>query len=53
MHLGQGDDERECVVLDVELEEVATAHDLQRRQDDAAHVDVRDEHVAGDLADVL
>ena len=39
--------------MDVELEEVAAADDLQRRQDDAPDVDVRDEHVARHLADVL
>ena len=53
MHLGQGHDEGELVVLHVELEERPPADDLEGGQHDPRDVDVRDEHVAGDLADVL
>ena len=53
MHLGERDHERELVVLHVQLEERPAADDLQRRQHDARHVHMRDEDVAGDLADVL
>ncbi len=53
MHFGEGDDEGEFLVVDVEFEQSPSADDLQGRQDDAADVDVRDEDVAGDFADVL
>ena len=53
VHLGEGDHEGELVVLHVELEERPPADDLQRGQHDPSHVHVRDEDVAGDLADVL
>lgn len=51
VHLGEDDHERELLLVHVDLEERAAADDLQLGQHDAAHVDVRDEHVAGDLAD--
>lgn len=52
-HLTHGDEKCELVLVDVELEEGTTAYDLQPRQDDLRHVDMTDEDVAGDLADVL
>lgn len=51
MHLGEGGEQGELVVVHVQLEERATPDDLQTGQHDALDVDVRDEHVAGDLAD--
>lgn len=53
MHLGQGDDQGEFLVVDAQFEQRPSADDLQSRQDDALDVDVRDEHVARHLADVL
>ena len=49
MHLGQGHQQRELVLLHGELEEGAAADDLQRGQHDPRHVHVRDEDVARDL----
>jgi hypothetical protein len=51
VHLGEGGEQGELVVVHVELEERAAADDLQTGQHDALDVDVRDEHVAGHLAD--
>ena len=47
MHLGQGDDERELVVLHVELEQGPSPHNLQAGQHDLPNVNMRDQHVAG------
>ena len=47
MHLGQGDDERELVVLHVELEQGPSPHNLQAWKHDLPHVNMRDQHVAG------
>ena len=52
VHLGEGDNQGKLVILHVQLEERASAHNLQGGQDDAPHVHVRDEHVAGHLPDV-
>ena len=53
MHLGQGHQQRELVLLHGELEEGAASDDLEAGEDDPPHVHVGDEDVAGDLADVL
>ena len=47
MHLGQGDDESELVVLHVELEQGSSPHNLQAGQHDLPNVNMRDQHVAG------
>ncbi len=52
VHLGERDNQGELVVLHVELEERAAAHNLEGGQDDPAHVHMGDEHVARHLADV-
>lgn len=39
--------------MDVEFEEGPSSDDLESWQNDAGNVHVRDEHVAGHLADVL
>ena len=49
MHLGQGDDERELVVLHVELEQGPSPHNLQAGQHDLPNVHMRDQHIAGHL----
>ena len=46
MHLGQGDDERELVVLHVELEQGPSPHNLQAGQHDLPNVNMRDQHIA-------
>ena len=49
MHLGQGDDERELVILHVELEQGPSPHNLQAGQHDLPNVHMRDQHIAGHL----
>ena len=49
MHLGQGDDESELIILHVELEQGPSPHNLQAWQHDLPHVNMRDQHVAGHL----
>ena len=49
MHLGQGDDERELIVLHVELEQGPSPHNLQAGQHDLPNVNMRDQHIAGHL----
>ena len=39
--------------MHVELEQSSTSDDLQGRQNDTGHIDVRDEHIARDLSDML
>ena len=53
MHLGEGHDQRELVLLDGQLEEGPAADDLEAGQDDPLDVHVGDEDVPGDLSDVL
>ena len=53
VHLGEGHDQRELVLLDGQLEEGPAAHDLEAGQDDPPDVHVGDEDVPGDLSDVL
>ena len=53
VHLGEGHDQRELVLLDGELEEGPAADDLEAGQDDPLDVHVGDEDVPGDLSDVL
>lgn len=53
VHLTHGDEESKLDVVDIELEEGPTAYDLKSRQDDPPDIDVANEYVAGDLADVL
>ena len=53
MHLGQRHDQGELVVLHVELEQVPPPNDLEAGQHNAPEVHMGDEHIAGDLADVV
>ena len=53
MHLGEGHDQGELVLLDGELEQGPASDDLEAGQDDPLDVHVGDEDVAGDLPDVL
>lgn len=53
MHLGEGHDQGELVLLDGQLEQGAAPDDLEAGQDDPLDVHVGDEDVAGDLSDVL
>ena len=53
MHLGQRHDQGELIVLHVELEQVPPPNDLQAGQYNASEVNVGDEHIAGDLTDVV
>ena len=53
MHLGEGHDQGELVLLDSQLEQSPASDDLEAGQDDPLDVHVGDEDVAGDLSDVL
>ena len=39
--------------MNIELECLSTSDDLKRWQNDFAHIDMWDEHIAGDLSDML
>lgn len=53
MHLGMGDDQGILYVLDVESEQGPAPDDLQRGQHYSCHIDLGDEDVTSDLANVL
>lgn len=53
LHLTQGDHESEFLVTDIKLEQRSTSYDLQIRQDDPFNVNMGNQDVTGDLANVL
>lgn len=53
MGLGKSDEQGKFLLVDAQLEASSPANDLQVRKNHLLRVDVRDEDVTGDLADVL
>ena len=48
-HFRERHNQRELLVVDIQFEQRPAADNLQIRKDNLANVDVRDQHVAGDL----